>query len=348
MSNFQWDPTQDQTYSSESSQIVLTPTLSRNEGASFTMDAEECILDLKLHNPVNPDNYRYVWGDSGDSEGARETNVHVMAGTFRVSAQGIDCMLETGGETDVSTLGHGCLEFTDLGALNFGTEGENLGSINTKEESSILVHQCGIVNILSDVAISDYSRIEIKSPSLCISNTETRFTVSSQPKESDKYSLLYEMDNYADESDSFLGSIIFQRNSTSKFQAKSINVRKHTLENNARVLIKTDTYSCSGSTTLRTGAPELTIAPLNNEFVFDIQGMLTGNVKYPEGCFNFITTNGGNKGTLRLSADYANGFGFSILLQKKIIYIDDSPATAEKLAPDYAEMPGFITVRLQN
>lgn len=42
MSNFMWDPTQNQTYTTANgSQRVTTHTLSKNAGTSFTMDAPE-------------------------------------------------------------------------------------------------------------------------------------------------------------------------------------------------------------------------------------------------------------------------------------------------------------------
>ncbi|MEI9745952.1 hypothetical protein [Enterobacter ludwigii] len=196
MSKFHWDPTQDQTYmTADGSQMVPTPTLSRNAGASFTMNAMEQTLSLELHNPANPGPQWYQWGAGVDQ--LAKTSINVTAGTFRVTGNGTNSALATDGETTVNvfTSGAACLEFKNLEILNFGTElgnDEPFSSVNTTEESSILVHDCGVVNIESNVLIPEFSRVEIKSPCLNITNNNNPgFIISSQPSCSGEYSFLY-------------------------------------------------------------------------------------------------------------------------------------------------------------
>lgn len=48
MSKFQWDPTQDQTYTTaDGSQTVTTQTIDKLSGKSFTMDTMEQTLELQ-------------------------------------------------------------------------------------------------------------------------------------------------------------------------------------------------------------------------------------------------------------------------------------------------------------
>lgn len=353
MSKFQWDPTQDQTYTTaDGSQMVLTPTLSRNAGASFTMNAMEQTLSLELHHPTKPGPQWYQWGDEGNW--LTKTNINVTAGTFRVTGNGANSALATDGETTVNvfTSGTGCLAFTNLEILNFGAElgnDESFSSVNTTGESSILVNDCGVVNIESNVYISEFSRVEIKSPNLNITNySNQNFIISSQPNGLGEYSFLYEMDlTYPTfPNDTFLGSIIFKSNSKSKLQAKTIRIGSHLLEDNASVIINTDNYSCMNTTNLSKGSPELTIGPLYNDFVFDLSPESIG---YPEGMFNFIKNDGKNTGSLTISTNNNNRFGLEYMLQQKMIYINAAPAfSSAEFDVDFTTKTGYMIIKLRN
>ncbi|KAB1581176.1 hypothetical protein [Serratia marcescens] len=363
MSNFQWDPTQDQTYTTaDGDQAVFTHTLDKCLGTAFTMNAVEQTLELQLQKPCTPiePGGSFYWGIQDPKRkytGGEITNIQILEGTLEIKGLGqqvldLSNLLHTSENiTHITTSGYGVLAFSDLAGLNFdsntaGDDSEVYSRLSISGNSLLSIKNCDIVNLDTDTRLTEFGRFEISCGTLEISKESSAiFIVASQPNDTDKYSFLCET---TDATPTDIGSIIFKGNSSSKIRASSVVFSSHLIEDNAKLRLEVDDYRTAGTINLSDGATELTIAPHSSDSVFDIFGMLDGKVKYPEGCFNFITRDGGNKGTLRLSADLANGFGFSILVEKKIIYIDDRPATDKELAPDYAEMPGFITVRLKN
>lgn len=119
------------------------------------------------------------------------------------------------------------------------------------------------------------------------------------------------------------------------------------IEENAKVFISTDNYTeYSESVSLSKGTPELTVSPLNNEFVFDL---ISGSVTYPEGMFNFIKNDGKNAGVLTISTNNSNRFGFEYMLQQKVIYINDSPArSSADFETDFITKPSYMIIKLRN
>ncbi|WP_439412223.1 hypothetical protein [Enterobacter ludwigii] len=75
MSNFHWDPAQDQTYTAtDGSQTVTTQTIDKFAGKSFTMDAKERTLELQLSRAT--EFTAFSWGKK-TSHPPQTTNVNI-------------------------------------------------------------------------------------------------------------------------------------------------------------------------------------------------------------------------------------------------------------------------------
>ncbi|MFZ4218437.1 hypothetical protein ACEV6Q_11340 [Enterobacter ludwigii] len=359
MSKFQWDPTQDQTYkTADGSQTVTTKTIDKLAGKSFTMDAMEQTLELQIQPPLDR---QFFWakppGQVGDT-----VNIKILQGTFRINGKKED---DVSGpvfysnedyyhSTAISTEGDGRLEFIGFNSINFasfereGAHSDRSCTINMSDDSCILINNCDIVNILSGLKINNKSSFIIYASMLQM-DLGQNVVIAGSPDAAGCSFLFDSTHSLTGDSKATISSISFKENSISQIVTKELEFSDCLIEENARVFISTDSYTgYTDSVSLSRGTPELNISPLNNKYVFDIFGILDGKIKYPEGCFNFITSDGENKGTLRLSVSDPGAFGFGVLLDKKIIYIDDRPATKAELIDEYSEMPGFITVRLTN
>lgn len=100
------------------------------------------------------------------------------------------------------------------------------------------------------------------------------------------------------------------------------------------------------TTYLSKGSPELTIAPLYNDFVFFLSPESIG---YPEGMFNFIKNDGKNTGSLTISTNNNNRFGFEYLLQQKMIYINAAPAfSPAEFDVDFTTKTGYRIIKIRN
>ncbi|MEI9745953.1 hypothetical protein [Enterobacter ludwigii] len=100
------------------------------------------------------------------------------------------------------------------------------------------------------------------------------------------------------------------------------------------------------ATNLSKGSPALSIAPLNNDFVFVLSPESIG---YPEGMFNFIKNDGKNTGRLTISTNNSNRFGFEYMLQQKMIYINDTPVlSSAEFEMDFTTKPGYMLIRFRN
>lgn len=364
MSNFQWDPAKDQTYTTaDGTQAVFTHTIDKCLGTSFTMNAVEQTLTLQLQKPCTPlDVDFFHWGIKDPKRsytGSEVTSIEVLEGTLEIKGLGQQAEFDTDNVlyanenmTLISTSGYGALVFSDFSELNLAAErddSEVYGKINVAGNSLVSIKNCDLVNIYTDTHISEFGTMEISCNQFAFdSASDAIFVVASQPDAPNKYSFLCEISGTIDPSHiNNIGSMIFKGNSTSKICTTRVDFASHLMEDNAKLRIEVDDYSQAGTINIGAGTPEIIIAPYSKGFVFDILEMLSDD-NYPQGLFNFITRDGMNKGTLRLSASEANGFGFDSLIKKGIIYIDDAPAKIDQLMSDYIDAPGFITVRVRS
>lgn len=88
MSKFQWDPTQDQTYTTaDGDQAVFTHTLDKCLGTAFTMNAVEQTLELQLQKPCTPiEADSFYWGIQDPKRkytGGEITNIQILEGGSR-------------------------------------------------------------------------------------------------------------------------------------------------------------------------------------------------------------------------------------------------------------------------
>lgn len=358
MSNFQWDPAQDQTYTAtDGSQTVMTPTIDKFAGKSFTMDAEEQTLELLL--PRATEVTAFSWGKK-TSQPAQTTNIKISQGTFRISCpywtgddigDSLVCNEDYKDTTNITLSGNGRLEFYNfmritLGLPNGGSSDFNC-NVNISDNSSLLIESAGLVTINSNLHINDKAEFKVFTESLNMGvdvKEGEQIVVSGTPDPVSEYSFFFQ-GVASPLSPVKVTSTTFKESSVSKFMSPNIFFLYNSIEDNARVFINTDSYDGSG-VSLSKGSPELTIGPVNNASVFDLT---PGNVTYPEGMFNFIKNNEVNNGLLTLSTNSNNGFGFQQMLSMKMIYINGSPATKEiEFNNDYSSKPGYMIIKLRN
>ncbi|AHE73594.1 hypothetical protein [Enterobacter ludwigii] len=354
MSKFHWDPTQDQTYTTaDGNQTIKTQTIDKVAGKSFTMNAMEQTLEINLL--LSQPTTVFRWGVGGS---LAATNIDILQGTCRITCQpessSNDAALymndEYDSKTNVSTAGTGALELIGFDEVNFSEDGQHgttdfSCNVSATGNSHILIKGCDIVTILSNLTIQDTASIDIYTSELQFGGGfGQEVIISGTP---DTHSFYFDSSAFSNNNTGMISSIFFKGNSITKAISKSMAFSDNFIEENAKVFIETDYYTSTKTVSLGKGTPGLSILPLNKKFVFDLD--VQSSVIYPEGMFNFLKRDGKNEGVLTMSTNSNNGFGFEQMLSRKMIYINDSPATTSvEFDNIYSETNGNMIIKLRN
>ncbi|KAB1583314.1 hypothetical protein [Serratia marcescens] len=350
MSDFIWDPTTNQTYTSEyGTQDVNTDTINKDPGTSFIMNAPGNKLTLKVENVDTV----FSWGGPDFAAGP-VSEVNIYQGEFHIVALGdttnlISERLVIG--ANLTTSGSGCLEIENIPQIHAPYTGYTL---NISEESRAIIKDSYQLYILTPITLSDRATLEIYAGTLRLGYKEN--IISSTPKTLDGYSLIFSSRGLSPEFTAVsyvsISNLTLCKNSRTKIangwiggdHATGVITPEIKVKDNAQLHIETDYYTIS-QLVIGAGSPKITISPYNGEFTFDL---IKGTYRN-KGLFNFITNNNICNGTLTISTNNNTSFGIAYMIAKEMIYIDGMPVHLQNdYEIDFRVKPGYLTIKIKH
>ncbi|OWO82279.1 hypothetical protein B5C26_11870 [Photorhabdus luminescens] len=282
--NFEWDPKNSQVYNKDygTGSITLSSTQSDSfdklGGANFTMNAESEILTLQNDSDDIPIYWpEFNRNDDGTmTDSGKGLDINVSAGTLLVDYRLNDQNHPVDRSHTVAYLG--CSE-----SANFILK--NSGSLSIENPGTVFMFIDYVVsNKPPKLTMSGNSRFEIRQTTKIEDNVPAFIFLASEISLSESSEMTFESSNL------YLGDGNFNYCNIS-IQDKSTV----TLINNG-IMQKNDIEKNKTWFKLKAGSPSLNLESFDGIHF----PLYLDNVKYPEGLFNFITTEGNNGGKVTI------------------------------------------------